>query len=114
MFPVRARFWTGAVLAGALPVAVSAGQSAKPVTPNQSAPQNATDSPARKPVDLNQYLDAAIRQEQRLIELMRNFRPVIETYIQKEKPDPDAVSSPNGDEYFLGRMDLTGNSPSIR
>ena len=114
MFPVRARFWTGAVLAAALPVAVSAGQSAKPVTPNQSAPQNAADAPPpRKPVDLNHYLDAAIRQEQRLIELMRNFRPVIETYIQKEKPDPDAVSSPNADEYFLGRLDLTGNSPSV-
>jgi len=114
MFPIRACFWTGAVLVAALPAAVAAGQNANPATPNQSVPQNAVEAPVRKSVDLNQYLDSAIRQEQRLIELMRNFRPVIETYIQKEKPDPDAVSSPNADEYFLGRMDLTGSSPTVR
>ncbi len=114
MFPVRACFRTGALLLAALPTAVAAGQNANPAAPNQSAPQNAVDAPARKSVDLDQYLDSAIRQERSLIELMRNFRPVIETYIQKEKPDPDAVSSPNADEYFLGRLDLAGNSPSVR
>src|ERR1700761_4631499 len=113
MFPVRANLWTGAMLLAALPAAVAAGQDASPATPNQIAPRNAVDAPERKSVDLNQYVDAAIGQERRLIELMRNFRPVIETYIQKEKLDPDAVSSPDGDEYFLGRLDLTGSSPSV-
>jgi len=103
-----------AVLLAALPAAIAAGQNANPATPNQSAPQNAVDAPARKSVDLDQYLDSAIRQERSLIELMRNFRPVIETYIQKEKPDSDGTSSPNADEYFLGRLELTGNSPSVR
>jgi hypothetical protein len=114
MFPVRACFWTGAVLAAALPAAVAARQDASPATPNLSAPQTAVDASARKSVDVDRYLDSAIRQERRLIELMRNFRPVVETYIQKEKPDPDVASEPNGDEYFLGRLDLTGTSPSIR
>src|ERR1700739_2467861 len=108
MFPVRACFWTGAVLAAALPGAVGAGQNANPAAPTLTAPQNAVDAPARKSVDVDRYLDSAIRQERRLIELMRNFRPVIETYIQKEKPDPDVAGSPNGDEYFLGRLDLPG------
>ncbi len=103
----------GAVLLAAWSAAVAAGQNANPATPNQSAPQNAVDAPAQKSVDLYHYLDSAIRQERSLIALMRNFRPVIETYIQKEKPDPDGVSSPNADEYFLGRLDLTGNSPSV-
>lgn len=111
MFPVRAIFWTGAILAAALPV--SAGQNTGPARPNQSVPQNAADAPSRNSPRMDQYVDSAIQQEQRLIELMRNFHPVIETYIQKEKPDPDAVSSPDADQYFLGRLDLTGTSPSI-
>ena len=114
MFAVKAFFWTGAVLVAALSPAVAAGQDANPATPNQSVPQTTGAASAGKSADLDQYPDRAIGQERRLIELMRNFKPVVETYIQKEKPDPDAVSSPNGDEYFLGRMDLTGNSPSIR
>ncbi|HZC22686.1 MAG TPA: M48 family metalloprotease [Candidatus Binatia bacterium] len=76
-------------------------------------PQPAGDAPARNSARMDQYVDSAIRQERRLIELMRNFRPVIETYIQKEKPDPDAVSAPDADEYFLGRLDLTGKSPYV-
>ncbi len=114
MFPVRANFWTGAVLVAALSAVVVAGQNATPATPNETVRQHSVDAPARKSVDLDRCVDAAIGQEQRLIALMRNFRPVIETYIQKEKPDPDAVNSPNADEYFLGRLDLTGNSPSVK
>lgn len=113
MFPVRQRFWVGAVLAAVLPAAVSSGKDADPPAPNQNAPQAVADAPPPKSVSSDQYVDSAIRQEQRLIALMRNFRPVIETYIQKEKSDPDAVSTPDADEYFLGRLDLTGNSPSV-
>jgi len=42
-----------------------------------------------------------------LVVLMRNFKPIIETYIQE-----DAGKSPKGDEYFLSRLALTGNAPS--
>ena len=112
MFPVRAISWLGVMLA-ALLAGVSAGQNANPAAPSQGVPKIGTDASARNSARVNQYVDPAIQQEQRLIELLRNFRPVIETYIQKEKPDPDAVSSPDGDQYFLGRLDLTGNSPSV-
>ena len=113
MFPVRAGFWVGAVLVAVLPPWIFAAQNSNSPSPNQTVPQNAGDASARNSARMDQYVDAAIRQEHRLIELMRNFRPVIETYIQKEKPDPDAVSSPDADEYFLGRLDLTGSSPSV-
>jgi hypothetical protein len=113
MFPVSSSFWRGAVLAAVLPVAVSAGQNADSAAPKESAPRTVVDAPTPKSLNPDQYVDSAIRQERRLIELMRNFRPVIETYIQKEKPNPDAVSSPDADEYFLGRLDLTGTSPSV-
>lgn len=112
MFAVRAGFWVGAVLAAVLPAGILAAQTSNSPR-NQSEPQIAADAPARNSARMDQYVDAAIRQEHRLIELMRNFRPVIETYIQKEKLDPDAISSPDADEYFLGRLDLTGSFPSV-
>ncbi len=47
-----------------------------------------------------------------MIVLMRNFKPIVETYIQEEKPDSDLRTSPKGDDYFLSRLDLTGNAPA--
>jgi hypothetical protein len=43
-------------------------------------------------------------QEARLAEDMRHFTPLVETYIQNLKPDPDLVQVPGSDKYFLGRM----------
>ena len=65
---------------------------------------------------MNVLVDSAIRQERRLIVLMRNFKPIIETYIQqypsKESPGKEAPEkSFKGDDYFLSRLDLTGNFP---
>jgi hypothetical protein len=57
-------------------------------------------------------IDSAILQERRLGVLMRNFKPIVETYIQAEKPDSDLGTSPKGDEYFLSRLDLTGDAPA--
>lgn len=113
MFPVGDILRAGALLAAVLTVAVADGQNASPAAPDRSAPQAVAGAQARNSVNANQFVDSAIRQERRLIDLMRNFRPVIETYVQKEKSDSDAVISPDADEYFLGRLDLTGNSPSV-
>ena len=57
-------------------------------------------------------MDQAIQQEQRLVALVRNFKPVVETYIQDQKPDTDLGSVPKDDEYFLSRLDLTGDAPA--
>lgn len=113
MFSTRRVFWTVAALVAVLPVAVSSGQEANSAASISSAPSAMPGAQPPKSANPDQYVDSAIRQEQRLIALMRNFRPVIETYIQKEKTDPDATSSPDADEYFLGRLDLTGDSPSV-
>ena len=47
-----------------------------------------------------------------MADLLRNFKPVVETYIQEEQPDPKLMTVPKGDEYFLSRLDLTGNAPA--
>jgi hypothetical protein len=76
--------------------------------PTQSAPA----APARKSITLGDLIDSIVRQERRMTDLMRNFRPVVETYIQEEQPDNALGTSPKNDDYFLSRLDLTGKTSS--
>jgi Peptidase family M48 len=47
-----------------------------------------------------------------MIDLLRNYKPVVETYIQEQQRDPALGTSPKDDDYFLSRLDLTANSVS--
>ena len=47
-----------------------------------------------------------------MTDLLRNFKPVIETYIQKQQRDAALGTSPKDDDYFLSRLDLAGNAVS--
>lgn len=58
-------------------------------------------------------MDAAILQEQRLAALMRNFRPIVETYVQEQKRDPKMGMAPKGDDYFLSRLDLNRSEKTL-
>jgi len=98
-------FWLGQTLFEVLALGVVAAQNAVPV-PSPDPAQATPLIPARS-VAFNVLVDSAIRQERRLAVLMRNFKPIVETYIQ-----PDPGKSPQGDEYFLSRLDLTGNAPA--
>jgi hypothetical protein len=60
------------------------------------------------------FVDSTIRQEQRLTGAMRYFKPVVETYIQELKHDSAVQTSPKNDDYFLSRLDLTGDAPANR
>ena len=44
-----------------------------------------------------------------MTDLLRNFKPIVETYIQEQQPDSGLGTSPKRDDYFLSRLDLTGN-----
>ncbi len=65
-----------------------------------------------KGVNFDDVVTLAIRQERRLTDLLNNFRPIAETYLQEERRDSELGTSPSGDEYFLSRLDLAGSSPS--
>ena len=92
------------VLAG-----VVAGQNASPpAQPATVTPQSSTATP-RKTLNFDEFVDATIRQERNLTNLMRNFKPIVETYVQEQKPDPKTGSAPRSDDYFLSRLDMTGN-----
>jgi Peptidase family M48 len=64
----------------------------------------------RKAIAIDDLVDSAIRQERRMADLLRNFKPIIETYIQEQQPDYALGTSPKGDEYFLSRLGLAGNA----
>jgi len=45
-------------------------------------------------------------QEAKLVENMHSYTPMVETYIQRLKPDNDLGTLPDKDRYFLGRLVL--------
>lgn len=51
-------------------------------------------------------VDKIVAQEQAEVESLRQYSPVIETYIQIRRPDKHAVVAPSGDKYFLGHAVL--------
>jgi Peptidase family M48 len=106
MLARRTFSWLGQTLFQILVIGLATGQNAAPAAPSPVPAQLAPSVPARN-VASDLLVDSAIRQERRLVVLMRNFKPIIETYVQE-----DAGKSPKGDEYFLSRLDLTGNAPS--
>ena len=54
----------------------------------------------------DQVVDRIVTQEQAEMQLLRQYSPLAETYIQYLRPDQKTVGVPNGDKYFLGRAEL--------
>jgi len=51
-------------------------------------------------------VEQIFRQEAKLVENMRGYTPMVETYIQRLKPDTEIGTLPDKDRYFLGRLVL--------
>jgi len=51
-------------------------------------------------------VDKIVAQEHEEVDRLRQYSPLVETYIQYLRPDKQAGTVPNGDKYFLGRADL--------
>lgn len=69
-------------------------------TPTQS--QNATAAPTT----MDQVVDRTIEREHGLMAMLKNRTPLVETYLQNLKLDPQMGPVPKEDHYFLGRMDM--------
>jgi len=106
--------WLACALIGAVLVWPVAAQNPTPAVESADKPRPSAPIPPRKAVTFEEFVDSAIRQEQRLTEAMRYFKPVVETYIQEQKHDSDVQTSPKNDDYFLSRLDLTGDAPANR
>ncbi|MCU1315123.1 MAG: hypothetical protein JWN63_445, partial [Candidatus Acidoferrum typicum] len=59
--------------------------------------------PADKPRTMEEVIDRVITNENRANQQIKQFSPLVETYIQNLKPDKDLGYAPAGDKYFLGR-----------
>src|SRR5437016_4515802 len=114
MFALRTLSWPSWALFVFLVVGRVTGQDSIPASQSPEAAQPATSSSSNKQIVFDGFVDSVVRQERRLTDLMRSFKPIIETYIQEEGSQLRFQKgiTPNGDDYFLSRLDLTGNSPS--
>ena len=54
----------------------------------------------------NEIVDKVVAQEQSEIQLLREYSPLVETYIQYVRQDQQLGEVPDGDKYFLGRAKL--------
>src|SRR5271170_1193899 len=55
---------------------------------------------------MDQVIDRVITNENRLDQQLRQYSPLVETYIQNLRPDKDLGAVPDGDKYFLSRAKL--------
>lgn len=84
----------------------SAPQNPQPVAATQTT-QTATQSNLAPPTTMDQVVDRVIMRENDLIKFLSPRTPVVETYLQNLKQDPQLGPIPENDHYFLGRMDLS-------
>jgi hypothetical protein len=56
---------------------------------------------------MDEVIERIVNNENRLNQQMKNYSPLVETYIQNLKPDKDLGYIPAGDKYFLGRADFS-------
>jgi hypothetical protein len=55
---------------------------------------------------MNEVVDKIVAEEQMEMQMLRQYSPLVETYIQNLRPDKRLRAVPEGDKYFLGRADL--------
>jgi len=61
----------------------------------------------QQPRTMEDVIDRVITNENRAVQQIRQYSPLVETYIQNLKPDKDLGYAPAGDKYFLGRADFS-------
>jgi hypothetical protein len=82
----------------------SAFAGTKHVTPPPATP--AASAAPDQPRTMEQVVDRIISNEERLYSQIRNYSPLVETYIQNLKGDKDLGKVPAGDHYFIGRANF--------
>jgi hypothetical protein len=69
-------------------------------------PPKADDESWKSDAKFDQVMDKVAAQEKLFIKNLRDYTPMVETYIQNMRPDKDLGVVPISDEYFLGRMKM--------
>jgi hypothetical protein len=64
--------------------------------------------PARKlTASQNQLIDKAITREKEVVKTIKERAPLVETYIQNMRPDPQLGQVPESDQHFLSRVEFS-------
>src|ERR1700746_2597543 len=64
-------------------------------------------SAAQQLTNSEEVVDKIVAHEHAEVQLLRQYAPLVETYIQYVRADNQAGAVPSGDKYFLGRADLS-------
>jgi hypothetical protein len=61
---------------------------------------------AQQLISPSEVVDKIVAQEQAEVKLLRQYSPLVETYIQYVRPNKQLGTVPDGDKYFIGRAEL--------
>jgi hypothetical protein len=75
---------------------------------------NPAPAPTRPAESFDEVIGRVVEREHAFNQLIRQFHPIIETYIQTLKNDDERGPLPVSDKYFLGRLDLGGGRQEER
>ena len=92
----------------------AAGSDGKPTpaTPSAAAPAQSGGVPSAA-LTLNDVIDRVVQREHYFMAQMRHMHPLVETYLQDLKSDPNGNPYPVGDRYFLGRLDMSDGPEDV-
>jgi Peptidase family M48 len=96
--------------AAASVASTSSAPESSPAPPPTSSPADvAKTSTIKQPAvsTADQVIDRIIAREHALMDMLKTRTPIVETYLQDLKLDPQLGPVPKDDRYFLGKMDLT-------
>jgi hypothetical protein len=71
------------------------------------APLGGLSAQQSQPTTMEQVVDRIVSRENAQVAALRQYTPLVETYIQNTRPDKDLGMVPAGDRYFLSRADLS-------
>ena len=90
----------------------NSGSSTTPAAPASPAPSQTEGMPAAS-LTLNDVIDRVVQREHYFIAQMRHMHPLVETYLQDLKSDPNGNPYPVKDQYFLGRLDMSDGPEDV-
>ena len=59
-----------------------------------------------QPSTVDQVVDRIVAQEKAEMQMLHQYSPLVETYIQLLRPDQNLGTAPAGDKYYLGKANL--------
>jgi Peptidase family M48 len=90
----------------AVPVVVQQNPPAQTAAPSKPAAASQAPAVQAPPSTMDQVVDRMVEREHDLVRMLQTRTPVVETYLQNLRLDPQLGPVPKDDRYFLGRMDL--------